>query len=98
LNGHDDLPWCEDAFYVRYNLYRIYAHPGNGYCLLYVGISNNWPRRIKEHMKKDWFVDVVRIDLEDWCCEPHALEAERRAIQTERPAYNVVHNPRPALV
>lgn len=93
-----ELEYCDEFFHV-FSLYRVYTNPGNGWCLLYVGISDNWPRRVKEHMRdKAWWVDIERIDLEAWCCKRHALAAERRAIETEQPLYNVVHNPKPVLV
>ena len=86
--------WCPDTW-GGYTLYRLYTNPGNGWLLLYVGISSSWVRRLNDHRHtKPWFAEVQRIDLEEWCCAQHAGEAERQAIRGERPVYNVAHHPR----
>lgn len=92
LNGttvrcRDEDDWPGDVV-----LYRLWANSGNGWLLLYVGISNAWHRRLADHnADKDWWFEVERIDLEQHCCRKHALEAEAEAIRTERPVHNVQH-------
>lgn len=58
--------------------------------LLYVGISSRAARRFDEHSVKRWFPLVVKITLEWHDTEAAAHVAERRAIATERPRYNIV--------
>jgi hypothetical protein len=66
-------------------LYRMFDHEGK---LLYVGITGH-VARFDNHATKRWFPCVASITLE-WCdTEAAARAAERRAIQTERPRYNI---------
>jgi hypothetical protein len=70
----------------RTALYRLYGPQG----LLYVGISVSPLTRIRTHLRQQpWASQVigVRIDYPD---DPEA--AEREAVWTERPLYNVVFN------
>lgn len=64
--------------------------------LLYIGIAGNPGRRFHEHGKdKDWWPTVVRSTMEHHKTREAALIAERKAILTEHPIYNVVHNHTP---
>jgi predicted GIY-YIG superfamily endonuclease len=59
---------------------------------LYIGRSNNVMRRVGEHRaSKDWITQASRIDLE-WYPAEDIAEAEREAIEHERPLYNIVYN------
>lgn len=61
--------------------------------LLYVGISNLASRRWAQHeADKPWWSEVARTSVEHFATRKAALEAEKRAIQTEHPKHNVVHN------
>lgn len=61
--------------------------------LIYVGITCNPPARIKQHSKdKEWFSEVTNITLESFRTRHELEEAEKQAIRTERPKYNVLHN------
>lgn len=81
-------------------LYRFFAEDGE---LLYVGITINpaarWP---KHRSDKPWWTEVTDISVETFKSREAALEAEREAIKTEHPVYNIVHAerleplPRPA--
>lgn len=74
-------------------LYRFYSATGQ---LLYVGITANPPTRFKAHRHtKDWWSEVVGITLENYATREDLANAERRAIQVERPLHNVVHAKRP---
>jgi len=69
-------------------LYRIHDRRD----LLYVGRSNEPIRRANEHGRgKPWMYSACRIDVE-WWREDEIAEAERRAIESEHPRYNVLHN------
>lgn len=71
-------------------LYRFYDAAG---ALLYVGITLNPGTRLRDHSHdKPWWYDVARIELARYDSRTQVLEAERRAIATERPRYNIVHN------
>ncbi len=72
-------------------LYRFY---GAGGTLLYIGITNSIPVRLKAHNKdKQWWLGVTNITIEHYPDRRAVLEAERRAIATEHPLYNGTHNP-----
>lgn len=70
-------------------LYRHWA----GEELLYVGISNNPFRRIKEHSRDSrWWDRIDRITLEHFTSRSAAEKAERGAIDAEAPRYNKLMN------
>ena len=74
----------------EYTLYRTYAKHG---ALLYIGQSNSWPRRMKEHSRhSDWFESVARVEIESYVTKDQLDEAERAAITEEKPIHNIVHN------
>lgn len=78
----------------RTALYRFYDGAGD---LLYVGISVRPWSRWKQHKgQKDWAEDVATSTMEWFDTRKAALNAEREAIVTEEPRYNVVHNSRRA--
>jgi predicted GIY-YIG superfamily endonuclease len=71
-------------------LYRFYTKTGQ---LLYVGITMNPPQRFKSHQNgKEWWSEVSGITVEHYESRLELQSAERRAIQVEKPRYNVVHN------
>lgn len=75
------------------SLYRHFAADGS---LLYVGISLSWPARTKAHLRQSrWFEEVARVEIERFPSREDALNAERHAIKSERPKFNVVHNKPP---
>jgi predicted GIY-YIG superfamily endonuclease len=72
-----------------HNVYRIWRRRK----LLYVGVSNSWPRRLSEHQAaKAWFKDATRVTLKSYPDRAAALDAERHAIETKRPLFNIQHN------
>lgn len=74
-------------------LYRFHDADGR---LLYVGITLNPANRWRDHKRdKDWWHEVDTITIEKFESRGAALLAERQAIISERPAYNIVHG-RPA--
>jgi hypothetical protein len=71
-------------------LYRFY---GAGGTLLYIGLTANLPTRLINHRdEKPWWTGVARITVEHFPDRASVVEAERRAIEAERPLYNVQHN------
>lgn len=74
-------------------LYRFYSDGGQ---LLYVGITNNPPRRFTEHAgSKDWWNSVSGITMQRYPDRAAVQAAEKRAIAVESPLYNEqLRNPR----
>lgn len=71
----------------RTELYRHFDAEGN---LLYVGISLSTAKRLGEHRNKAaWFRKVKTITIEHYPSRKAALDAERKAVQTEHPQHNV---------
>ena len=80
---------------TQHVLYRFYDTAGE---LLYVGVTVHLPNRLTDHRHtKPWWTHADRITLEHYPTRAAVLEAERTAIQKERPKWNVVHNRPPAL-
>lgn len=73
-------------------LYRFFDATG---VLLYIGITSDIPARLKQHgSDKPWWLDVARIAIDPFPDRQSVLAAEKRAIQTEAPLWNVQHQPR----
>lgn len=71
-------------------LYRFYDHAGE---LLYIGISRRPATRWAEHSTdKPWWSEVQRIAIQAFPDRKSALRAERAAIKSEKPRYNLIHN------
>lgn len=61
--------------------------------LLYIGISSNYQARAATHSKNSaWESLAVRVELERFADRESVLAAEKRAIQTEQPIHNKIHN------
>ncbi len=61
--------------------------------LLYVGISKSALSRLTQHMRDaKWAYAIASIEMEHFSTRRLALEAERRAIETEGPLWNVLYN------
>lgn len=73
-------------------VYQLFDHRGN---LLYVGITNNVQRRMRQHSKsKEWWGQVNRREVH-WCdSRQSAAYREAAVIKTRRPIHNVQHNRR----
>jgi predicted GIY-YIG superfamily endonuclease len=73
-------------------LYRFYAADDT---LLYVGLTVNPGRRLEKHKAlQPWWKDVARIDMEQHPDMRTLRDAEREAIETEKPLYNIRMNQR----
>ena len=71
-------------------LYRLRNGDGD---LLYVGITRDWPTRMKQHQAdKPWWSDVLGVELVRMDCSRRQIEAiERAVIRAEQPTYNKQH-------
>lgn len=71
-------------------LYRLFDADDR---LLYVGIAGNPGRRFQQHASsKAWWGEVDHVELAHCADREAAGIAERHAIITERPRYNIVHS------
>jgi hypothetical protein len=61
---------------------------------LYIGVSGDWSLRLRQHaLSKPWVTaEVQNVTIERFPDRPAVLEAERLAIRSHRPRYNVQHN------
>ena len=72
-------------------LYRFFDKQGQ---LLYVGISNNWTQRLKQHYKDSEFFELVAsASFEHYETREEVDAAEKTAILTEGAIYNKAFNP-----
>jgi hypothetical protein len=73
-----------------HGLYRFWDSAGR---LLYVGISVNPLSRFDQHRaEKPWWDDIASVTIERYPNRSEVLDAEREAIRSEKPAFNVTHN------
>lgn len=84
--------WFFDPDHIVDDVETVLYRHWKGDELLYVGISISVLNRIAGHKKSSWFREIDRITLERYPSKPEALEAEKEAIKSENPKYNVVHN------
>lgn len=60
---------------------------------LYVGMSKDPKKRAKQHAKKkDWYPEVTKTKVKTYPNRESAAKAEKKAIQSKSPKYNIVHN------
>jgi predicted GIY-YIG superfamily endonuclease len=82
----------------RTALYRFYDA---AWVLLYVGITDDLPRRLREHARdKEWFSQVRHQAVSLYDGERQARKAETRAIHAEVPRHNIagaLEPPRPVM-
>lgn len=72
-------------------LYRFFDQAGE---LLYVGISANPAGRWDQHRHdKPWWSEVATVGIQEFPSRPAVEDAERVAIRSERPRYNLTHHP-----
>lgn len=78
----------------RTALYRVF---GDVDLLLYIGISDDFGRRWKDHAKtQPWWGEMRRLTVDHWYdTRDEALDAEAAAIFSEQPKYNVMHRKQP---
>ena len=67
-------------------LYRLW----NGDQLLYIGISKSYLKRLTEHMDtQPWAGSITKVTTEVYDTRKLAAQAERLAVQTEKPLHNI---------
>ncbi len=71
------------------SVYRCYNAESD---LLYVGMSIHPARRLTEHVGKAWWRDVAAVTVAHYEDVRQAAAAERQAIETERPEWNVTYS------
>lgn len=77
----------------RHALYRMFDAAGT---LLYVGLTAHVEARMSQHkVGKEWWPDVANVQLEHFPSREEVARAEREAISSEKPLFNVMHAPRP---
>lgn len=70
-------------------VYRIYGANG---ALLYVGVSNDHERRLKEHARtKAWWPQASSVQVEHYPNRSEAMYREAAVIRFERPVFNIQH-------
>lgn len=78
----------------RHLVYRCYDQNGR---LLYVGKSGNLPARLDNHRSASpWLELVARMSIRVYSSHEAGLAAEREAIATERPLFNLRSTPEAA--
>lgn len=74
---------------LQTTLYRHFNANGK---LLYVGISLSALQRLSQHADhSDWYNEISRVEMEHFCNRPSAMAAEKKAVISEGPLYNIHH-------
>lgn len=69
---------------------QLYRHYDENGTLLYVGVSISAMLRFSQHKhESSWYRQIKRQEIETFNSRKEALEAETRAIRTEKPLYNI---------
>jgi hypothetical protein len=77
------------------DMHAVYRMTDGESRLLYIGRTGDAGRRFGDHASKRWFPLVETIKLEWLPTEAAAILAERRAIQSENPRYNIAERKPP---
>lgn len=73
--------------------HQLYRHFGENGELLYIGISLSVTTRLGQHrLTSPWFEKISRIEVEHFSNRIDALNAEKKAIKSESPKFNIHHN------
>lgn len=77
-------------------LYRAFNNEG---VLLYVGISECWARRWKQHRTEEpWYFEIAHLEVTWFASRAEALAAEKKAIRTEYSRFNSAGQPHDSIV
>jgi len=72
---------------AKCQLYRHFSKDGQ---LLYVGITDCESRRRAQHkIEAKWFGEIANVEVVEFASRELAAAAERAAIETERPIFNI---------
>lgn len=66
--------------------------------LLYVGITDDYGRRMRQHAEKKWWKDIEKVTVQKFPSRVAAAEAEKVAIREELPLHNRIHSSSSAQV
>ncbi len=76
--------------YLDFNPGMLYRCFDSNDVLLYVGASGQIPSRFEGHRSSSkWFMKVARIEIQHFKSRKQAFEAERKAIKSGNPLYNI---------
>ncbi len=67
---------------------QLYRHWDVNKNLLYVGVSKDALRRLSGHGARIWYLEIATITIEWFPTRKKALEAESKAIKSEKPRFN----------
>jgi len=71
---------------------ELYRHFDSDNALLYVGISLSTFTRLSQHKDhSQWFKKVSRVTIQHFPTREEAIAAEKAAIKTEAPMFNIAH-------
>lgn len=66
-------------------VYRFFADGGE---CLYVGCTTNFARRLADHLHRDWFPEVARIEVDRYPDYESGVRAESHLIRSLQPTHN----------
>jgi predicted GIY-YIG superfamily endonuclease len=76
--------------------HKLYRHFDETSQLLYVGVSLSVAQRLAQHRDHaHWFERITRVEMQSFDTRDQALAAERMAIQTENPLFNIQYSTLP---
>ena len=85
--GYNVLPSTFILTEMNTQLYRHFDESRN---LLYVGISLSTFNRLSQHKDhSDWFKKIKNVTIEHFPTREEAMAAERQAIKSENPKFNI---------
>ena len=70
-------------------VYRIY---GERSASIYIGLTDDLDRRLRDHAEKAWWPEVRRIETAEYAVRAEAADVEAAAIRAEAPKYNRAMN------
>lgn len=83
------MPKVQDLSSAPYWLYRCYDNADR---LVYVGVTHDAHARLRSHSYRSWWAaDVEYVELEEIQGKAAALAAEKAAVHTEYPRWNIQH-------
>jgi len=76
---------------TRKPTFCVYRHFDAHGALLYIGETDDWQGRTKDHRHTaPWFGEVVTIKIEHFATRRAKAEAEKRAVRQEEPLWNIL--------
>ena len=85
--GYNVLP---STFILTEMTTQLYRHFDKNNNLLYVGISLSTFNRLSQHKDHSgWFYGITNVTIEHFPTREEALAAERKAIKSENPKFNI---------